>query len=353
MAVSKEVADAVERIRAMKNAEKADKEADKVREARISELEQKLDAAQAKLDAIPVNRELSEEDKAALKAAFDEVAEAKDSLTETHEELKGAAVENTETSGAASGGSSDAGGDPKKENIKPVGDEGHPTEPLTQGDVLAANGPANHPAGGSQPMMPNSAFDPDPTGATRSGGETTGQPAQPAAIETAGGFVIQGGGTTQRAPGSSPESPSSSQVVPLDPDAKAPASTADVVKSGLGDSSQNATIGNDLKPVDQGPGMPQEPTDSQREAAQKLSDAMEEERRRREENPLNLAPEGTPQAGSPDAEKAAREQALEDQRKGIEANKEKMGNPSSDSFSDEQPAQPAKSKEDMPNPPAS
>lgn len=353
MAVSKEVQAAVDKVREMKDYIKADKEADKIRDQQLADAkaaqkdaEAKMADLQAKLDAIPVRQELSQEDKDALQKAFDDAAEAQTAANdaqaqaaEVHDELKDAVPANVEQ-GVSSGGS-DAGGDPKKENIKPVGDEGHPTEPLTQGDVLAANGPANHPAGGSQPMMPNSAFDPDPTGATRSGGETTGQPAQPAAIETAGGFVIQGGGTTQRAPGSSPESPSSSQVVPLDPDAKAPASTADVVKSGLGDSSQNATIGNDLKPVDQGPGMPQEPTDSQREAAQKLADAMEEERRRREENPLNLAPEGTPQAGSPDAEKAAREQALEDQRKGMEANKAKMENPSSDAFADESKPNPA------------
>lgn len=368
MAVSKEVQEAVDKIRAMKNAEKADREADKLREARISELESKLNAAQAKLDAIPVNRELSQEDKDALQKAFDDVAEAKDTLAGTQDELKGAVLENTEqkASGEASGGEQANQDDPRKFNIPPVGAEGHPSEPLTQGDVLAANGPANHPAGGSQPMMPNMAFDPDPTGSSRAGA-ASGQPVQPAAIETAGGFVVQGGGTTQRAPGSSPESPSSSQVVPVDPEAKAPASTADLVKSGLGDSSQNATIGNDLKPVDQGPGMPQEPSPAAQEAAQKQADLAEQERQRRAENPLNLAEPGTPQAGSPEAEKAGREQALEQQRAAVEqAQAEKDRNSDQKGVADDgsgnravmsdepapKPQDSPRSKEDQPNAPA-
>lgn len=354
MAVSKEVQEAVDKIRAMRNAEKADREADKVREARISELESKLNAAQARLDAIPVNRELSQEDKDALQKAFDDVAEAKETLVDTHDELKGAALENTEpvsSGGATSGGSVPSGDDPSKFNIPPVGADGHPTEPLTSGDVLAANGPANHPAGGSQPMMPNMAFDPDPTGGSRAGA-AAGQPTQPAAIETAGGFVVQGGGTTQRAPGSSPESPSSSQVVPLDPEAKAPASTADLVKSGLGDSSQNALIGNDLKPVQDGPGMPQEPSPQAVEAAQAQADKLAEEQAQRIENPLNIAPAGTPQAGSPEAEKASRDAQLEAQRKAQEqAQAEKDRNSEQKGLMDDGSARPVP-KEDQPNAPA-
>lgn len=389
MAVSKEVQEAVDKVRAMKDYIRADKEADKVRDKQLAEAKSalddakaKLDALQAKVDALPVNRELSDEDKEALRKAFEEAADAQDKAaeaneqaTQVHEELKDAVPANAEpvASGGAtsgSGGGSNAsipsGDDPSKFNIPPVGTEGHPTEPLTQGDVLAANGPANHPAGGSQPMMPNMAFDPDPTGGSRAAA-AAGQPAQPAAIETAGGFVVQGGGTTQRAPGSSPESPSSSQVVPLDPDAKAPVSTADLVKSGLGDSSQNALIGNDLKPVDQSPGMPQEPSPQAQEAAQKQADLAEQERQRREENPLNLAPAGTPQAGSPEFEKANREAALEAQRKAQEqAQAEKDRNSDQKGVTDDgsgnravmsdEPAQKPqdspRSKEDQPNAPA-
>lgn len=374
MPVSKEVQAAVDKVREMKDYIRADKEADKIRDkqleearAKQEEAQNKLAELQAKLDALPVNRELSDEDKEALRKAFEDASEAQDQAVaahdqaaETHEELKDAVPANAEpvaSGGAVSGGESGAG-DPRKENIPPVGTEGHPTEPLTEGDVLAANGPANHPAGGSQPMMPNMAFDPDPTGASRAA-QAAGQPTQPAAIETAGGFVVQGGGTTQRAPGSSPESPSSSQVVPLDPDAKAPVSTADLVKSGLGDSSQNALIGNDLKPVQDGPGMPREPSPQAQEAAQKQADLVAEERARREENPLNLAPAGTPQAGSPDAEKASREAALEAQRKAVEAEKDRnsaqkgvaddgSSKPAPDVMSDA----PARSKEDSPNAPA-
>lgn len=105
---------------------------------------------------------------------------------------------------------------------------------------------------GTVPLMPNMAF--DPSGGVSHGSGGVGQPNQPPAIETAGGFVVSGGGNTARAPGSKPESPSSSVVVPADPDAKAPASTADEAKSGLGDSSQDATLGNDGQPAATGPG---------------------------------------------------------------------------------------------------
>jgi hypothetical protein len=298
MAVSKEVQAAVDKIREMRQRERADAAADALREKQMAELQAKYDAAQAKLDAIPVNRELSQEDKDALQHAFDEVQDAKDAMEETHGELKDAVPANIEQ--PASGEVNE----PAKVEPEPIPDDPNAPRP----DPIPGTA-----RGSDVPLMPNMAFDPDPTGSGRAGGNS-GQPQQQPAIETAGGFVVSGGGTTQRAPGSSPESPSSSQVVPLDPDAKAPASTADLVKSGLGDSRGNENIGSDLKPAGEGAGIPQEPTEAQQEAAQKQQDLLNEERARREENPLNIAPAGTPQAGSPEAEKAAREAQLEAQR---------------------------------------
>lgn len=318
MTVSREVADAVAKIRAQQDYIKADKEADKLRDKQLADAlsarqdaEAKMADLQAKLDAIPVRQELSQDDKDALQHAFDEASDAQtsagdalDTAKETHDELKDAVPANADTSSGQLDGLQPSPAKVEPEPI-PTDPEGERPDPLP--------GTAR---GDGAPLMPNMAFDPDPTGSRGKG--DAGQPNQPAAIETAGGFVVSGGGTTQRAPGSMPDSPSSSQVVPLDPDAKAPANNADLVKSGLGDSSQNALLGNDGQPIADGPGVPREPTDADREAAQKQQDALHAEKAAREENPLNLAPAGTPQAGSPEAEKASREAALEAQRKAQE-----------------------------------
>lgn len=160
--------------------------------------------AQSKLDEVADKDEMSDEDREAIRAAVAEL----DSL---NDELEGAAQENTKPEG----------------NGSPAPSGGHDYDPEIQ----------------SAPLMPTSAFDPDPTG-NRGVGDA-GQPNQPRAIETPGGFVTAGGGATHRAPGSFPDSPSSSVVVPTDPDAKAPVNNADLVKSGLGDSSQNALIDGD------------------------------------------------------------------------------------------------------------
>jgi hypothetical protein len=299
----------------------------------------KANESAAALAAMSHKDEMSEEDRAELKRQRDE-------LDALNDELEGAAQENTrpEPIGAQAGSQPEQ---PAKVEAEPI-----PTDPeAPRPDPLPGTA-----RGDGVPLMPNMAFDPDPTGSKGKG--DAGQPNQAPAIETAGGFLVSGGGTTQRAPGSSPESPSSSQVVPMDPDAKAPANNADVVKSGLGDSSQNATLGNDGQPVSAGPGVPHEPTDAEREAAQKRLDAENEEMARRQANPLNLADPGTPQAGSPEAEKAAREAAMEAQRKAQDAAKQQSeeekarnseqkgvaddgsGKPASD-FPDERPANPS------------
>ena len=353
MAVSKEVAEAVAKIRAQQDYIKADKAADKLRDQALADAlaarkdaEAKMAELQAKIDAIPVRQELSQEDKDALQHAFDEASDAQttagdaiDQAKETHDELKEAVPANADVP-AQSGGPVDQ---PAKVEAEPIPTDANAERP----DPLPGTA-----RGDGAPLMPNMAFDPDPTG--NKGPGTAGQPNQPAAIETAGGFVVSGGGTTQRAPGSMPDSPSSSQVVPLDPDAKAPANNADLAKSGLGDSSQNALLGNDGQPISSGPGVPREPTDAEREAAQKQQDALNAEKAAREDNPLNLAPAGTPQAGSPEAEKASREAALESQRKAQEdakAEKDRnsdqkgvaddgSGKPQPD-FPDEKPANPS------------
>lgn len=263
MTVSPEVKAAVEQIRKDKDLIASMREADKVRDKQLADL-------QAKLADHP---SLSDEDKQALQAAVDD-------MRSTNDELGDAVPANTERAQTAGG--------PAGAIVAPAPLERNPD--AERADPLPGTG-----QNGTVPLMPNSAFDPDPTG---SRGVSAGQPNQPQAIETAGGFVIAGGGSTVRAPGSDPTSPSSTLVVPEDPNAKAAANNADVIKSGLGDSSQNATLGNDGQPIGSGPGIPQEPTQAQAEAAQKLKDAQDEEMARREANPLNLAPAGTPQAGS-------------------------------------------------------
>lgn len=272
MPLSKEVQAAVDEIRRNKSLTQSLLAANRLQGEKIA-------ALQAKIDAIPVDTGISQEDKDALQR---EVGE----LDQMNDELESAVKANTSPEGAQVGTM-------PQPRIDPIPPEHDPDAPRP--DPLPGTG-----QNGTVPLMPNSAFDPDPTGARGRG--DAGQPNQPAAIETAGGFVVAGGGSTSRAPGSSPESPSSTLVVPTDPDAKGPASTADVVKSGLGDSSQNALLGNDGQPIADGPGIPGEPSQATVDAEQKRQDALNEERARREANPLNLAPAGTPQAGSQEAQ---------------------------------------------------
>lgn len=227
--------------------------------------------AYSKLEALAGKDQMSDEDREEIKRQSAE-------LDALNDELEGAAQDNV-TAGADAGAGGVVAAVPPEYNV----DAPRP-------DPLPGTG-----QNGTVPLMPNSSFDPDPT-KTRGVGD--GQPNQPQAIETAGGYVISGGGSVARAPGSDPASPSSSLVVPTDPDAKAPANNADVVKSGLGDSSQNATLGNDGQPIADGPGIPREPTEADAKAAQEQADKVAAEKAAREANPLNLAPAGTPQAGS-------------------------------------------------------
>ena len=279
MSLSPEVQAAVDEIRRNKSLTQSLMDANSL-------LGEQIAALKAKIDAIPVRQELSAEDKKALQ---DEVA----SLDELNDRLEAATKANTNA------GSSGGGGGPVE--VEPRPDPQAEFKEMTPGELADArgqqkeagpadgidNGPGNPPAIEGAPLMPNVAFNPAGVNTPRPA-PGDGQPNQPEAIETAGGFVIAGGGSTHRAPGSRPESPSSSVVVPADPDAKAPASTADEVKSGLGDSSQNALLGNDGKVPESGESQQSRASDP---AEQERQARLKEEQARREANPLNLTDE--------------------------------------------------------------
>lgn len=287
MTVSREVQLAVDEIHRERDALTAARKANDLLASQLSDQAGQVADLKSQVSALKVGAPLSDDDKKALLDAVNGVGDAVNEAGETTDKLAVAVPANVDTSSA-------------------------PAVP-TQGGVIAATPPPNDPdaprpdpiAGtgqnGTVPLMPNMAF--DPAGGVNHGPGDAGQPNQQAAIETAGGFVVSGGGSTARAPGSKPESPSSSLVVPTDPDAKAPASTADEVKSGLGDSSQNALVGNDLKPVADGPGIPQEPSPQAADAAQKQQDALAAEQERRRANPLNLSPDDLAKQQQADAGK--------------------------------------------------
>jgi len=155
----------------------------------------KANESASALDAMAKKDELSADDRTELKRQRDE-------LDALNDELEGAAQDNTKPDPISQPGQLD-GLQPIREPVKaeeiPDDPDGARPDPLP--------GTAR---GDGAPLMPNMAFDPDPTG--NKGRGTDGQPNQPAAIETAGGFVVSGGGTTQRAPGSMPDLPSSSVV---------------------------------------------------------------------------------------------------------------------------------------------
>lgn len=230
---------------------------------------QKAGEAYGKLDELAGKSKMSDEDR-------DEIKRQSAELDALNDELEGAAHENTSPSQDGASGGQPVG------VVEPVPPPNDPEAPRP--DPIAGTG-----NNGTVPLMPNMAF--DPAGGVKPPPGDAGQPNQAPTIETAGGFVVSGGGNTARAPGSRPESPSSSVVVPTDPDAKAPVSTADEVKSGLGDSSQNALIGNDLQPVADGPGIPKEPSEAAARKEQERQELLAKEQERRRANPLNLSDE--------------------------------------------------------------
>lgn len=276
MTVSREVQMAVDEIHRDRDALSAARKANELLASQLSDQAGQVSDLKSQVSALKVGAPLSDDDKKALLDAVNGVGDSINEAGETSDKLADAVPANVATSPAGNSGMANGGPVP-------------PTPPEHNIDAPRPDPIAGTGQNGTVPLMPNMAF--DPSGGINHGPGDAGQPNQPPAIETAGGFVVSGGGTTARAPGSKPESPSSSVVVPTDPDAKAPASTADEVKSGLGDSSQNATIGNDLKPVSEGAGIPQEPSPQAADAAQKQQDALAAEQERRRANPLNLSDE--------------------------------------------------------------
>lgn len=199
--------------------------------------------AQGKLAQIAQAAGMSAEDKAALQAELVD-------LDHLNDELEGAAHANVVDTAAP-------------EVIAPTVLERDPDAPRP--DPLAGTG-----QNGTVPLMPNSAFDPNPQGAAAG---------QPQTIETAGGFVIGGGGQISRAPGSDPASPSSSLVAaepaPVEPVAADPAPVVPVdpapVEQGVapveGAAAEGAPAG--LDPVPNADPVPASPdgTDSQKAPA--------------------------------------------------------------------------------------
>lgn len=306
MSVSREVQTALDEIKRNKSLADSTAAADKLRDQKIKDQQAAIDDLNAKIAAIPVNQEMSQEDKDALTQGAADLKASGDELEAINSQLQTAVPANTP--GPAAADNQSGIGQASAGQSAPV-----QTGPGSSADGAAPiDGPTAADGGAQVPLMPNSAF--DPAGGVKPPAATDGQPQQPAAIETAGGFVIAGGGSTARAPGSMPDSPSSSLVVPLDPDAKGPSSNADVIKSGLGDSSQNALLGNDGQPIEDGPGIPKPPSDAAVQREQDRQDALAAEQQARRDNPLNLAPAGTPQAGSPEAEKAAQQRRDDEQR---------------------------------------
>lgn len=276
MTVSREVHLAVDEIHRDRDALSAAQKANSLQASQIADSQGQISDLKNQIAALQPGH-LSDEDKQALLDAVNGVGETIGEAAETNDRLADAVPANVAASPA------DAGPVPA---TPPPNDADAPRP-----DPIAGTG-----QNGTVPLMPNSAF--DPAGGVNHGPGDAGQPNQPAAIETAGGFVVSGGGNTARAAGSRPDSPSSSVVIPDDPNAKGPASTADEVKSGLGDSSQNALLGNDGKPVADGPGIPSEPSPQAADAAQKQQDALNAEQAARAANPLNLSDEDLAKQGT-------------------------------------------------------
>ena len=133
----------------------------------IGEVKQKLSDLK---EHITEAHSLSEEDKESLNHAVGELEAAMSKLK------------------AGSGGKAH---DPDK--VKAYGEEGAPTGMPGSSEQATANGPSNHPAGGSAPLMPTSAFDPNPTGTLVAMAEHAGATVssyQGHATPVPGGFVL-------------------------------------------------------------------------------------------------------------------------------------------------------------------
>lgn len=163
MSISPEVKLAVDEIHRERNALAAAAKANELQAAQIADLG-------AQISALKVGTTLSEDDKKALLDAVNDVGE-------TNSELAAAVPANVDVSAVPA---------PQAQPVPPPNDPDAPRP-----DPIPGTG-----QNGAVPLMPNSAFDP---GAGSAAGPTDpGQPAQAAAIPTAGGFVVSGGGVVQR-----------------------------------------------------------------------------------------------------------------------------------------------------------
>lgn len=123
---------------------------------------------------------LSAEDKAALTSA---ASDLESSISTLQSDIPA----NTTPAGGSGGSGGGSGANPNTPPpVAPVGSPDAPTGMPGDGDAASANGPSNHPAGGSAPLMPTMAFDPNPTATAAS--VLTGQPAS--TFPSAGGFVV-------------------------------------------------------------------------------------------------------------------------------------------------------------------
>jgi hypothetical protein len=157
---------------------------------------------------------LSDDDKAAL-------AEAADDLSSSISTLQADIPANTNTGSSGGSGGATTASSQVAAPVAPFGSPNAPTGSPGSPEAATANGPANHPAGGSAPLQPTAAFDPDPVGT--SSAALSGQPSS--TVATAGGFVV---GPKSPAP-SDPNAPAISAGAPV----VAPTSTVPNVDGGV------------------------------------------------------------------------------------------------------------------------
>lgn len=180
--ISKEVQMAVDEIHRERDALAAAKKATELQGSQIAEQGKQIDDLKSQIESLKAGSTLSTDDKQALLDAVNEAQTTNEAAQQTNSELATAVPANVDASvppGAAV----------IVEPVPPPNDPGAPRP-----DPIPGTG-----QNGTVPLMPNLAF--DPAGDNAPPPASAGQPNQPAAIETSGGFVVSGGGAVQRAPG--------------------------------------------------------------------------------------------------------------------------------------------------------
>ena len=159
--ISKEVQLAIDEIHRERDALKAAYDANSLQGAQISDLK-------AQVESLKAGAQLSAEDKQALLDAINEAQQ-------TNSELAAAVPANVDTQPS-----------PAPAPAEPTPPPNDPLAPRP--DPISGTG-----NNGDVPLMPNVTFDP-------TGGQAQPAGSQGSVIETAGGFVVAGGGAVQRAP---------------------------------------------------------------------------------------------------------------------------------------------------------